>query len=117
MCFLGYSTQHLKELSSLANTGLYEYLCTTLRLSESVTNRRVIVHEMMISDEDERVIRDSKGVSPWRKPASAYRAQAEDDGVRGFMNISRVQVHSKDGIWDLVDEDRVSGLSCCHYIS
>jgi hypothetical protein len=118
MCsVLSYPTQHLKQLSSPATAGLYEYLCTTLRLSESVTNRKVIVHEMMISDEDERCIRDSKGASLWRKPASAYRAQPDDDRVKGFSNVSRVQVHSNNGIWDLVDEDRVSHLSCCHLAS
>ena len=53
--------------------GLYEFLKTTLRLSEATFTREIIVHEMIVSDEDSVGVFDKHGRSPWRKPASAYR--------------------------------------------
>lgn len=41
--------------------GLYEYLCTSLRLSQSTTKREVVVHEMIISDADARDMLDHRG--------------------------------------------------------
>ena len=52
---------------------MYEFLKTTLRLCEATFTREIIVHEMMVSDEDSVGVFDKHGRSPWRKPASAYR--------------------------------------------
>ena len=53
--------------------GLYEFIITCLRLSESTIRRKIVVHEMIISDDDARVLQDRNGRSPWRKPAAAFR--------------------------------------------
>ena len=58
---------------SSISAGLYEFLKTTLRLSEATFTREIIVHEMIVSDEDSLGVFDKHGRSPWRKPASAYR--------------------------------------------
>ena len=42
-------------------------------MSEATFTREIIVHEMIVSDEDSVGVFDKHGRSPWRKPASAYR--------------------------------------------
>jgi ribonuclease Z len=41
--------------------GLYEYICTSLRLSQNTTRRLVIVHEMIISENDARDVYNARG--------------------------------------------------------
>lgn len=99
--------------------GLYEYICTSLRLSEyALLKREVIVHEMMITDND-LVDISYEGKSPWRKRACEYRRKEKDVESVGFPNVRRVEMYSKDGVWSVYGDEKVSScayIDICIYI-
>ena len=109
----GSETNKLVPLEIYGPSGLYEYICTSLRLSESYTYRSIIVHEMMIDDKDVECIKDIHGNSPWRKPVSHYKKNDSTDTNTNaysnpdFNNIRRQELHSVDGLWTLIDNERV----------
>ena len=112
----GLETQKLLPLEIYGPSGLYEYLCTSLRLSESHTYRKIVVHEMVISETDADCISDSNGKCPWRRSVSYYQ---KNDAISAYLsahnhsefdNITRRELHSTDGLWTLVDNERVSRI-------
>ena len=92
-------------------SGLYEYVCSSLRLSENTVKRNVVIHELMLRDCDLACIADPQGVSPWTKPASAYINDKGHDHVEAIPNVSLEKIYSMDGLWNIVDDTRVSKTS------
>ena len=109
----GSETDKLVPLEIYGPIGLYEYICTSLRLSESFTYRSIIVNEMMIDDKDVECIKDIHGNSPWRKPVSHYQkndstsGNTSTSGNPDFDNITRQELHSVNGLWTLINNERV----------
>ena len=87
--------------------GLHEFICSTLRLSESVIKRNFVVHEMIVSDDDAKSVYNNRGQSPWPKSAAAYRRNDNARRNEEHPKITRIELHSTNGQWLLVDDPRV----------
>ena len=107
--------------------GLHEYVCTTLRLTHSSIFRRIIVYELVHTETDAKCL-EVDGVGPWRhvhtvmgkqksksvesvtKDSNMHTNTTTNANGNGYEceHIARVEIYSVNGIWNLVDDARVS---------
>ena len=86
--------------------GLHEYLSTFIRLTEATLPQEVIVHELIITDDDVKRTFHNKPI-PWHKPLNKFQ-HAPLDSRRHTPLLKRVEIRSdRDGLFSVVDDPRI----------
>jgi ribonuclease Z len=86
--------------------GLHEYLCTFMRLTDTNLTQEIIVHEMIISEDDVKRTFHNKPI-PWYKPLNKFQHSPLDHRKHTPL-IRRVEIKSdSEGLWPLVDDPRI----------
>jgi ribonuclease BN (tRNA processing enzyme) len=61
-----------KPLNIYGPQGLHEYLCTIIRLTDTAITQEVVVHEMVLTDDDVKRTFFNKPI-PWYKPLNKFQ--------------------------------------------
>lgn len=87
--------------------GIHELICTVLRLADTVLHREVIIHEMMLRDQDRLQAFGSK-YNPWAKPIGRF-CHGSGEVSSGTSKIKREEIYSdSSGLWNLFLNEQIS---------
>ena len=94
--------------------GIHSFLVSCVGLTQSTINRPVIVHELIIGEEEARQLQNTElsGKSPWRHALGHYRSPSLEEKLsylQGGKTFEKRELRAqKDGTWICMDGESLS---------